>query len=280
MDHACPEGIDLETWKKLPADTQRCVNHKMPKLMAEGNYKPDQAYAIAISMCRAGTAKGVGMGSIFGGAMLHAVQKAKGSGQCVFPGRPSPDELKKAHDNIWWKRHKNEANSAFDRIEFTTVPRYKTSGLSGDEWRISTVVKFSYKGDVLYERHYSGQDYAIQHLPWLLSTLPELDETKDDGFTEIGRKLAKRGFYGADPKKCFQPGCAEAATTVYRLKKEWCREGHPHDITYHEIRRAFCDRHSTRGDCGLEDSDSNYELVSGNNPPGTRSGDQSPSGTV
>gem|GEM_PF-6705725 len=31
---------------------------------------------------------------------------------------------------------------AFDEIRIVTVPRYKTSGLSGDEWRISAMIQF------------------------------------------------------------------------------------------------------------------------------------------
>lgn len=35
---------------------------------------------------------------------------------------------------------------ACDEIRIYTVPRYKTSGLSGDEWRISAVTEFYRKG--------------------------------------------------------------------------------------------------------------------------------------
>jgi hypothetical protein len=35
---------------------------------------------------------------------------------------------------------------AFDEIRIITVPRYKTSGLSGDEWRISATIQFYRNG--------------------------------------------------------------------------------------------------------------------------------------
>lgn len=37
---------------------------------------------------------------------------------------------------------------AFDEIRIFTVPSYKTSGLSGDEWRISATVEF-YRNGIL-----------------------------------------------------------------------------------------------------------------------------------
>ena len=42
------------------------------------------------------------------------------------------------HDDEW-----------YDEIRVTTVPRFKTSGLSGDEWRRSAKVTFLRKGIVL-----------------------------------------------------------------------------------------------------------------------------------
>ncbi len=35
---------------------------------------------------------------------------------------------------------------AFDEVRIRTVPRWKESGLSGDEWRISATVEFWRKG--------------------------------------------------------------------------------------------------------------------------------------
>ena len=42
---------------------------------------------------------------------------------------------------------------AFDEIRIKTEPRYKQSGLSGDEWRISGKIEFMYKGEVVFETY-------------------------------------------------------------------------------------------------------------------------------
>jgi len=41
---------------------------------------------------------------------------------------------------------------AFDEVRITTVPRYKMSGLSGDEWRISGKIQLLRKGRVVAEK--------------------------------------------------------------------------------------------------------------------------------
>ena len=41
---------------------------------------------------------------------------------------------------------------AFDEVRITTVPRYKMSGLSGDEWRISGKIQLLRKGKVVAEK--------------------------------------------------------------------------------------------------------------------------------
>lgn len=133
----------------------------------------------------------------------------------------------------------------FDEIRITTVPRYKTSGLSGDEWRISAKTEFLRKGKVVYETYWGNVQNAANGLG------ADLMRAGDDG----------RGFYGGGGDTCDQEGCAEKATAVFRLKQLYCREGHatpPMTPTH----RQFCLAHMKRGDCGLEDSDQNYELVS------------------
>lgn len=151
-----------------------------------------------------------------------------------------------------------------DEINFSVVPRYKTSGLSGDEWRIHVKVELKRKGHLLYERVYHTFQDAVAHLPWLLRTFTEendIDVNVADG-------------------QCMQPGCAEPATVLYRRKKEGCSrcgslkdaaEGFPQY-------RCFCNRHSRRGDCGLDDADDSYELVEGSGAQEPQAGDISVSG--
>lgn len=145
--------------------------------------------------------------------------------------------------------HKPDAQ-AFDEIRITTVPRYKTSSLSGDEWRISGKIEFLRKGKVRHEEYMSKIEscvYGLGHLYQL---------AMDNAV----------GFYGGGEEgTCDQEGCPEQATVFYRLKKEFCNHFRPHEaIELKEDKiRQFCERHSKRGDCGLEDSDDNYELIDG-----------------
>ena len=138
----------------------------------------------------------------------------------------------------------------FDEIRITTTPRYKTSGLSGDEWRISGTVQFFRKGRMIHEIHRQNVEGAVKFL------VNDYYEALDNGL----------GYYGGEDDFCDQEGCAEKATVVYRLKKEFCTGGGncgQEKKMYGETIRMFCERHSKRGDCGLEDADSNYEIVRG-----------------
>ena len=154
----------------------------------------------------------------------------------------------------YYERHRDD--EIIDEITFKTVPRYKTSGLSGDEWRVSTAVELKRKGEVMATGTYHSIKDAAAHLPWFLRTW--IETLSEEGSDRWSKRIK------ADESTCHQPGCAEPATVFYSLKKQFSREGYEKDLTgYHcEVRRAFCDRHKTRGDCGLEDSDTNYEKVS------------------
>lgn len=133
---------------------------------------------------------------------------------------------------------------AFDEVRITTLPRYKESYLSGDEWRISACVQFLRKGVVRHE-FVAGTVEAACGLAW-------------GWYHEAISQGA--AMFGGEGDFCDQEGCANAATVTYQLKKMYCREGHPTDPHMPTIRR-FCMRHRTRGDCGLEDGDSNYDMI-------------------
>ncbi len=60
-----------------------------------------------------------------------------------------------------------------DRIEIDVVPRFKTSGLSGDEWRVSGRILMFRKGELVGERSMSNVESCVNALPWLWMTLPE-----------------------------------------------------------------------------------------------------------
>lgn len=130
---------------------------------------------------------------------------------------------------------------AFDEVRIVTVPRYKESGLSGDEWRISASIQLYRKGILIHERGVRNVEMGC------IFAAATYYEAQDDG----------KGYFAGDGILCDQEGCSAGATVRYRLIKTFCREGHegePHRPTY----RHFCEQHKQRGDCGLEDSDRNY----------------------
>lgn len=139
----------------------------------------------------------------------------------------------------------------FDNISITTRPRYKTSGLSGDEWRISSVTEFYRKGELVHTVCHGNIEYAVRLL--------------DADY--INAIESGKAFFAGEGDRCDQEGCENEATVTYKLKHRYCREGHKTEATPTVLGedailvRKFCDEHKRRGDCGLEDSDTNYEVV-------------------
>lgn len=134
-----------------------------------------------------------------------------------------------------------------DQMTAEIEPRYKTSELSGDEWRFKVVVKMLYKGK-LVKSFTCGtmQDASNRMSEFYRSATDWASYKKPEGTEEL----------------CQSPGCHNKAEVVYRLKKTFCdcgKESEP----YSNLQRRFCRSHSTRGDCGLEDADRNYEKVEG-----------------
>jgi len=137
---------------------------------------------------------------------------------------------------------------AFDEVRIVTVPRWKSSGLSGDEWRISAKIEFYRKGKLIRDvDHFHdietacGFAYSAYH-------------------AAIGNGDA---YFGGEGDTCDQEGCPRNSSVTYRLKKKFCRDGHESEPMWPTIRK-FCAEHARRGDCGLEDADRNYELVEDN----------------
>jgi hypothetical protein len=138
----------------------------------------------------------------------------------------------------------------FDEFRMITIPRYKTSVHSGNEWRISHQLKCLRQGNLIY----SSKNWLI--IDKISETTKQLeDEAISKG---KGNKFGEKDI-------CDQEGCYEKSTVVYRLKSDGDNE---YEKNTNWIRQ-FCDNHSTRGDCGLIDCDDNYELISGTpqNPP-------------
>jgi hypothetical protein len=145
---------------------------------------------------------------------------------------------------------RHDDDEVVDEIRIVTVPRYKTSGLSGDEWRVSARIEFWRKGQLLGGRSLGNVDTAVKHLGHELAMFLE---------SQVGALKATEGL-------CGQPGCKEPYVSEYRLKEEYCgRCGRPEPASADQ-RIRFCHRHLQRGDCGLRDADTNYEVISGPGP--------------
>jgi len=134
----------------------------------------------------------------------------------------------------------------FDEVRIKTVPRYKTSDLSGSEWRFSAETTLLYKGKVLSQDSYRDVAQAINDVAGLSNRYGHPYDQEES-------------------KYCDQEGCAEPATVKLQAVSETC-DHCGHDDTSKAFPlgyRMFCGAHSTRGDCSLNDNDANYQVVEG-----------------
>lgn len=142
----------------------------------------------------------------------------------------------------------------YDEVRITTEPRFKTSDLSGNEWRISAVVLFIKKGIVVGRHDFHDVETAIRYLPVTTDRWSEMDE----GAIEGAREVVKQA------RLCDQEGCAKKATRAYVIKKYKCKKC-ASDLEMYDWRKGtvvlFCEEHKHRGDSDLVDNDSNYEEV-------------------
>ncbi len=166
------------------------------------------------------------------------------------------------------KRHRD--SGWYDRVEVDIVPRYKTSGLSGDEWRTSVRARWYFKGLLVGERFF-GRDIesALAYLPHVIAV------ESDNG--------ASNEWLAHEEKKCDQPGCSADAVARFKLKRHTSRQGeylHPDENQYSDSFRKFCKQHIRRGDCGREDADDNYEPLDGIGPEASTNLIESPSAFV
>ena len=150
----------------------------------------------------------------------------------------------------YYPRHRDD--EWVDEIRIRTVPRFKESELSGDEWRTSAKVEVMRKGMVMRTQSFHRIADAVMRLGSVVGFSPS--EYRD---TEAG--WDSRLTDG----KCFQPGCSEDATIEVRKIKQSCHEGHVTEIDWRfsEAHVRWCDAHKYRGDCSLDDADTNYAPI-------------------
>lgn len=142
---------------------------------------------------------------------------------------------------------------AFDEVRIKTIPRYKQSGLSGDEWRIHAEITFYRKGIEVHSVGYRNIETACGYL------YAAHGSAINDG----------KAYFAGDGIHCDQEGCSERATVRLQMKAAYGNDGVRKEL-HRPTFRHFCERHSTRGDCGLDDADDNYVLVPRQDDPSVK----------
>ena len=145
------------------------------------------------------------------------------------------------------RRHRDD--HWIDLVTIDTTPRWKTSGLSGDEWRFSHRVQLWRKGFLLKESGFNDFAYAAG---WAALQVQIACPAEQPWPADAPAQPYGDGHF------CDNPGCAVVATWRGLLKSEACRSGHKTEPKWTTPYRVFCDTHKRRGDCALEDADDNY----------------------
>ena len=130
----------------------------------------------------------------------------------------------------------------WDAVTIETVPRWKESELSGDEYRILAEGKLFYKGHTVKKFEFSNVDNGIRYLDGAIIYGHEEWDFIDDSFL------------------CDQESCTSVADVKYKRLHGYTSRGDPETIYDWNLYRVFCNQHKTRGDCA-DDSDQNYEQV-------------------
>lgn len=199
----------------------------------------------------------------------------------------------------------------------TMVPRYKTSGLSGDEWRVHAQLVVKRAGNVVVNRGFHRMNDLLTHAPgFVYAERDRLLDRQDEArlvFKRKGHSLTEQAFptFGdaamgvywhgivanegtrdapwnhlSDEQErghCQQVGCAAPPKNFYRLKKILYGDHSPDTflVPKYDFEGQYvwyCARHTRRGDCGYEDADANLELVKGGGVARQHEEDESPSG--
>jgi hypothetical protein len=134
----------------------------------------------------------------------------------------------------------------YDKVDIYTVPRWKESELSGDEYRISAAADLYYKGNKIKTMSFRDVDTAIRYLDGALVYWEENGESYDRV---------------DDSYLCDQESCTNIADVKCKRLNGYTSHGNPEILYDWNLYRVFCNQHKTRGDCALDDSDHNYEVV-------------------
>jgi hypothetical protein len=157
---------------------------------------------------------------------------------------------------------------SYDEIRLYVVPRFKTSGLSGDEWRQHVQVDFFFKGVKTFEFGCRDMNAAAMLLG------ARMLESYDHGISDEAIKLEESGV-------CDQPSCREKSVGRLLIKQRFVR-GEKLDESDSTLKwyRQFCAKHIKRGDCSREDCDSNYAPLDGVGADASTNKEESPSSVM
>jgi len=134
----------------------------------------------------------------------------------------------------------------YDKIEIYTVPRWKESELSGDEYRISAAADLYYKGNKRKTLTFSDVETAMRYL---------------DGAEVYWRENGETYDRVDDSYLCDQESCSNIADVKYQRLEGFNDRGESEKLYDFNLYRVFCDDHKHRGDCSRDDADHNYEEV-------------------
>jgi len=207
--------------------------------------------------------------------------------------------LRRHHDDDYWDKVTIQAATGANFVSFIR-PRYKTSGLSGDEWRISAVVEVRRhpRNEPIATRTFHRMRNVLEYAAYFVfSNAPELFSSSSAAVLTVERKghvlmCEERGTFGdamiglgwhiltanegrdgvewhhltpeQEREHCQQVGCSAPPVVAYRLKKlQIGVDHHMIEPEYDFVGQYawYCAQHAERGDCGLEDCDTNLETV-------------------
>lgn len=150
---------------------------------------------------------------------------------------------------FWHHRHRHF--EPYDRIELDVVPRFKSSGLSGDEWRTSVRVRFYFKGEVVHTTSFHNMQIALAMLP--AEHIRQCEPIKER-VIELEQH----------ERRCDQPGCSAPSFAAFRVRRLFSPGGDLLDASEQLPEPKimwFCLEHMERGNADREDCEKNLERV-------------------
>ena len=178
----------------------------------------------------------------------------------------TPDEFRATYQSDT----RLEDDEWVDRVEIKVYPRFKTSELSGNQWRQTVGVSAFRKGVLIGFMGRSSFDEATREIATFVKgcygstfcAFPGVHGMSRDDPSLVASKEAGRNRMR---KLCMHIGCDKPAVNLHRVTQDGCtRCGHARELSRNEpYTRRFCAEHNNRGTQGLSDSNRSLELIAG-----------------